>query len=24
YKLWPIPQGEIDKNKNIVQNPGWQ
>jgi hypothetical protein len=23
YKLWPIPQGEIDKNKNIVQNPGW-
>jgi hypothetical protein len=24
YKLWPIPQGELDKNKNIVQNPGWQ
>lgn len=24
YKLWPIPQGEIDKNKNIIQNPGWQ
>lgn len=24
YKLWPIPQGEIDKNKNITQNPGWQ
>lgn len=24
YKLWPIPQGEIDKNKNIVQNTGWQ
>jgi hypothetical protein len=23
YKLWPSPQGEIDKNKNIVQNPGW-
>jgi len=23
YKLWPIPQGEIDKNKNLVQNPGW-
>ncbi len=23
YKLWPIPQGEIDKNKNIVQNSGW-
>ncbi len=24
YKLWPIPQGEIDKNRNITQNPGWQ
>ena len=24
HKLWPIPQGEIDKNPNIVQNPGWQ
>lgn len=24
YKLWPIPQGEIDKNKNIIQNAGWQ
>lgn len=24
YKLWPIPQGEIDKNKNIDQNPDWQ
>ena len=24
YKLWPIPQGEIDKNKNIIQNTGWQ
>ena len=24
YKLWPIPQGEIDKNSNITQNPGWQ
>lgn len=24
YKLWPIPQGEIDKNKNILQNTGWQ
>ena len=23
YKLWPIPQGEIDKNKNLVQNSGW-
>lgn len=23
YKLWPIPQGEIDKNPNIIQNPGW-
>jgi starch-binding outer membrane protein, SusD/RagB family len=23
YKLWPIPQGELDKNKNITQNPGW-
>jgi len=23
YKLWPIPQGEIDKNKNIQQNQGW-
>ncbi len=24
YKLWPIPQGEIDKNNNIIQNLGWQ
>ncbi len=24
YKLWPIPQGEIDKNSNIIQNPDWQ
>ena len=24
HKLWPIPQGEIDKNKGISQNPGWQ
>lgn len=24
YKLWPIPQGEIDKNPNIIQNQGWQ
>lgn len=23
HKLWPIPQGEIDKNPNITQNPGW-
>jgi hypothetical protein len=23
HKLWPIPQGELDKNKNLVQNPGW-
>jgi hypothetical protein len=21
--LWPIPQGEIDKARGIVQNPGW-
>ncbi|HSK12170.1 MAG TPA: RagB/SusD family nutrient uptake outer membrane protein, partial [Phnomibacter sp.] len=24
YKLWPIPQFEIDVNQKIVQNPGWQ
>lgn len=24
HKLWPIPQGEIDKNPNLVQNTGWQ
>ncbi|MHA4844141.1 RagB/SusD family nutrient uptake outer membrane protein [Flavitalea antarctica] len=23
HKLWPIPQGELDKNKNLTQNPGW-
>ena len=23
HYLWPIPQSEIDKNVNIVQNPGW-
>jgi starch-binding outer membrane protein, SusD/RagB family len=23
HLLWPIPQGEIDKNKGITQNPGW-
>jgi hypothetical protein len=24
YKLWPIPQFEIDVNPKITQNPGWQ
>jgi len=24
YKLWPIPQFEIDVNPALVQNPGWQ
>ncbi|HTN37527.1 MAG TPA: RagB/SusD family nutrient uptake outer membrane protein [Arachidicoccus sp.] len=23
HYLWPVPQGEIDKNKNLVQNIGW-
>ena len=23
HLFWPIPQGEIDKNANIKQNPGW-
>jgi len=23
YKLWPIPQFEIDVNPGITQNPGW-
>lgn len=23
HTLWPIPQGEIDKNKGITQNAGW-
>ncbi|MCX6264295.1 MAG: RagB/SusD family nutrient uptake outer membrane protein [Bacteroidetes bacterium] len=23
YKLWPIPQPEIDNNPGITQNPGW-
>ncbi|MGF7218124.1 hypothetical protein GGR92_004301 [Spirosoma lacussanchae] len=23
HALWPIPQGEIDKNKSLKQNPGW-
>ncbi|MDE6650801.1 MAG: RagB/SusD family nutrient uptake outer membrane protein [Paramuribaculum sp.] len=22
--LWPIPSGEIDKNPDLIQNPGWQ
>ncbi len=24
HKLWPLPQGELDKDKNLTQNPGWQ
>ncbi|MCU0394973.1 MAG: RagB/SusD family nutrient uptake outer membrane protein [Chitinophagaceae bacterium] len=24
YKLWPIPQFEIDVNPKLTQNPGWQ
>jgi starch-binding outer membrane protein, SusD/RagB family len=24
HKLWPVPQGEIDKNPNAKQNTGWQ
>ncbi|HSR39096.1 MAG TPA: RagB/SusD family nutrient uptake outer membrane protein, partial [Phnomibacter sp.] len=24
FKLWPIPQFEIDVNPKITQNPGWQ
>ena len=24
HKLLPVPQSEIDKDKNLVQNPGWQ
>jgi hypothetical protein len=24
YRLWPIPQSEIDMNRNLKQNPGWQ
>lgn len=24
HKLWPIPQGEIDKDPSLTQNPGWQ
>jgi hypothetical protein len=23
HLLWPIPQGELDKNKNLIQNTGW-
>lgn len=23
HYLWPIPQDEIDKNPNLLQNPGW-
>lgn len=23
HYLFPIPQSEIDKNRNLVQNPGW-
>lgn len=23
HALWPIPQGELDKNKNLKQNTGW-
>ncbi|MEY4051814.1 MAG: hypothetical protein RIR64_799 [Bacteroidota bacterium] len=23
HLLWPIPQGELDKNKNLTQNSGW-
>ena len=23
YKLWPIPQSEIDNNPSLTQNPGW-
>lgn len=23
HLLWPIPQGELDKNKNLKQNSGW-
>lgn len=23
YNLWPIPSGEIDKNPDLTQNPGW-
>jgi hypothetical protein len=23
HRLCPIPQGELDKNKNLTQNTGW-
>lgn len=23
HKLWPLPQGELDKNKSLKQNTGW-
>lgn len=23
YDIWPIPQAEIEKNRNLTQNPGW-
>jgi hypothetical protein len=23
HLLWPLPQGELDKNKNLKQNPNW-
>lgn len=23
HLLWPLPQGELDKNKNLTQNAGW-
>lgn len=23
YKLWPLPATEVEKNRNLTQNPGW-
>ncbi|QNL52690.1 RagB/SusD family nutrient uptake outer membrane protein [Olivibacter sp. SDN3] len=23
HYLWPIPQSEMDRNRNLIQNPGW-
>lgn len=23
HYFWPVPQGEIDKNQELIQNPGW-
>jgi hypothetical protein len=23
HKIWPIPQGELDKNRNLTQHPDW-